>query len=312
MNWYIASIPLGKIPPKLRYCIGVIALKLLYRKVYPKGGPEIIHAHFAGYGYMASIISRQKGIPLVITEHSSKMNRLSIDSQKKGIVTEGYKNASAVISVSSGLAKNILENTGVSSTVIPNLLRLDSFIGCKRVPHNGFKIVTTSNLIPIKRPSWLITAVAANKYDDVSLEIIGDGPLRSELEIQVRDQKLGNRVKFHGYKNSRDISRIYETCDCFALVSESETFGVVIIEALAAGLPVISTKCGGPEDIINSSNGLLVDVNDLSKLIEAIEYMYNNRKKYQEGLLKAFVKDNYSPSRIANRITEVYRQTLMD
>lgn len=78
----------------------------------------------------------------------------------------------------------------------------------------------------------------------------------------------------------KKIAEQLSKSDCFVLASQSETFGVAYIEALAMGVPVIATKCGGPEGFVNENNGIMIDVDSESQLIEAMKYMYNNSDKY--------------------------------
>lgn len=86
---------------------------------------------------------------------------------------------------------------------------------------------------------------------------IGDGHLRSVLMEYVWKHDLHDIVMFHGILSPMEIVKVYEECDCFVLPSAGETFGVVYVEAMAAGLPVIATRCGGPEDFVNEDNGIL-------------------------------------------------------
>ena len=96
----------------------------------------------------------------------------------------------------------------------------------------------------------------------------------------------------------------------FVLSSQHETFGVVLIEALAQGLPLIATRCGGPEDIINKDNGLLVPINDVDRLAEAMFSIYNNYEKYDPEKLREHCKEEYSEKSISLKLIEIYQETL--
>jgi len=95
------------------------------------------------------------------------------------------------------------------------------------------------------------------------------------------------------------------------LVSQSETFGVAYIEALSMGVPVIATKCGGPEVFVNDKNGLLIDVNNKKQLIEAMKYMYNNIDRYDRKAISRDIREKFSSAAVANKIEEVYKVLLM-
>jgi glycosyltransferase involved in cell wall biosynthesis len=92
------------------------------------------------------------------------------------------------------------------------------------------------------------------------------------------------------------------------LASDSETFGVVFIEALACGVPAAGTACGGPEDIIHEGNGILVPVGDVHALAEAMITIADNRDRYDSAELSREAVSKYSPHEVARRILEVYEQ----
>ena len=94
------------------------------------------------------------------------------------------------------------------------------------------------------------------------------------------------------------------------LASQSETFGVAYIEALAMGVPVIATKCGGPEALENDENGLMEDVNNIEQLIEAMKYMYNNIDRYERKNIAMEIVEKFSPEAVANKIIGIYDEIL--
>lgn len=314
VKWHVISIPLGALPVTFLCFVGRIALNYIYNSVFygKLSSPEIIHAHFTEIGYMSSTLSKKTGIPLVITEHSSKMNQKQIAPALLNCAEVGYNQASKIIAVSKRLACNIKEKTGIEAVVIPNLVKFDVFSRIKKNKHNGFVITTTSNLISIKRTINLIKAVEElhHKYGDISLNVIGDGVLRNKLINYVENHGLGSCIKLHGYLPSGDIANIYSKTDCFAMVSLSETFGVVYIEAMASGIPVIATKCGGPEDFVNDNNGLLVEVDNHKQLCDAIVFMYENYSSYYTDVLRSYVEENFSPESVARKIIELYNTIL--
>ena len=96
----------------------------------------------------------------------------------------------------------------------------------------------------------------------------------------------------------------------FVLPSRAETFGVVYIEAMAVGLPVIATKCGGPEAFINQDNGLLINTDSLDELLNAMKYMYNNISSFDQFNIASSTFDDFSPVNVGNRIVDEYRIAL--
>ncbi len=308
VKWHVISIPLGALPVNFLCMAGRIALNYIYNKVFNNTPPpDVIHAHFTEIGYISSFLSKKKGIPLVITEHSSKMNQEEVAPAILHCANNGYTQASKVIAVSKKLSNNIKKKTGIDAIVIPNLIRSSIFSAVERVDHIGFRIATTSNLIPLKRTINLIKAIERVQldYQDIRLDIIGDGPLRGELYDYVVGHNLKEKIFFHGYLPSKEIAKIYSETDLFVLVSSTETFGVVWVEAMMAGIPVIATKCGGPEDFVNPENGLLIDVDDEKQLEGAIIEMYSKRNRYQSTSIKEQMSV-YTPDRVAERLAQVY------
>lgn len=98
---------------------------------------------------------------------------------------------------------------------------------------------------------------------------------------------------------------LYRQSDAFVLVSRAETFCVVNIEAMAMGLPVISTRCGGPEFYIDETSGFLLDVDDYDGLVKAMDDLERNIERYKPEALREFVRSRYSGEVIARQAEEI-------
>ena len=310
VDYYIYNLPLGRLPIKFLCKIGEFCLFRLYKIAIKKHGkPDVLHAHFTEMGCITSRLSAKVGIPYVVTEHSSKINQYVIDNALRDCASEAYRNAHIVIAVGKSLSNNIFRHTGIKSIVIPNIINTDLFFQCKRIKHSGFRLVTTSNLIILKRTWQILQALAMISPKDIDyyLTVIGDGPERDTIEYWIKALDLEDRVSIAGYKSREAIATIYENSDAFIMVSSSETFGVAYVEAMAAGLPVIATRCGGPEDFVNNNNGYLIDVDSISQLCFAITQLYNNREHFKTDDLRQYVRNNYSPEVVAARLLNVYK-----
>ena len=99
-------------------------------------------------------------------------------------------------------------------------------------------------------------------------------------------------------------------CDTFVLASRYETFGVVYIEALACGKPVIATKCGGPNSIVNENNGYLVNIDDIEALSNSMKLMFQNIENYDARLIRKECEKKYNPQVIASELEEIYLNLL--
>ena len=312
IRWHSISIPIGAIPALFLCKLGTIALRSLYRNVFKSIGksPDIMHAHFTESGYMASELANEEKIPLVITEHSSKMVQSVIPKDLRSLAEWGYQRADCVIAVSSFLQKCIYQHTGIIAEIVPNVVSAEFY--CARERHGGVRFISVSHLNKGKRIDILIKAFAflAAGYNDVILEIVGDGDQRTNLQRLAEKLNISTRVNFHGLLSRKEIGDLYRSCDCFVLPSAFETFGVAYIEAMAAGLPVIATRCGGPEDFVTEENGILVDVDDEDGLMEAMLAMYSSLEKYDCNLIATTAMERFSPFVIAERLLSIYEKVL--
>ena len=291
--------------------IGTWALKKLYKIAFTNKSdkPELLHAHFINEAYMAAKLCEQEEIRLIITEHSSEMNKSEIDKSLLHYAKSAYSKADTVIAVGQGLANNIKKNTGISCTVIPNIMAVDDFYGVKRNPEpKSFGFVFCGNLIEVKRPILLLNAfsIVQKNHPEIRLGLIGDGVLHNELEEKIKELNLLSSVKVYGRLLRKDIASIYSSYDCFVLPSRSETFGVAYIEAMAAGLPVIATKCGGPEDFVTPEVGVLIPVDDEKALVQAMEDMVGAKHKYKCETIREYVEGRFSDQNIAKNLCQVY------
>lgn len=313
VNVYAINIPGGRIPNRLLQFLSAFGLKILYKKIINEQGiPNVLHAHFTNLGYIAIKLKRETNIPLIVTEHSSAINKKSIDERLFSIARMTYSNADAVIAVSQSLGNIIKKQFKVDTTYIPNMFDTEVFSYYPREKDNKFNFVSTGNLINLKRMDLTIEAFyrAFSNEENVTLTIFGEGPERHDLERLIEKYKLSSKVKLKGLSSRNNIAKQFKNTDCFVLASQSETFGVAYIEALASGVPVIATKCGGPEEFVNEENGILVPINDLDSLVEAMKCMYDNKFNYDREKISLDTITKFSPESISKKLIEVYTEVM--
>lgn len=310
------NIPCGRIPNPIFDKISIYALKRLYRRIEKKyGEPQIIHAHFIKYGFIAVKVFKDINIPIVLTEHYSEMNKLKLEPYyyKLGLYT--YTNVSKLISVSKYLAANIKTNFNIEAAIVPNIVDSDVFVYEKTKRENDlFNFVSIGSLKADKRMDLLIKAFykSFNNNDYVRLFIIGHGSEFAMLSKLIKDLNITDKVFLLGFKQRADIAQQLRKSDCFVLVSRHETFGVAYIEAMAMGLPVVATRCGGPEDFIDESNGILVNVDDEFEVSKAMLKIYNKIDKYNSVKISTDIKNKYSPEVIANKLSSIYNEIIKE
>lgn len=325
---FVYSMPVGAVSPGILVKLGFAGLKKLFLQAFsPEGIPDVIHAHFTEMGCMAAELSEKTGVPLVITEHSSIMGGEAVPAKLLQVAKKGYEAADGLIAVSGALSRKILEHTGAESRVIHNIIDDRIFRRYPAMEHEGYHFISVSNLIPRKRISLLLEAFAVLTGKTVSadaepetggndgnrglyLDIVGDGEERENLENLADQLGIRDRVYFHGRLSRKDIAKQFSMADCFVLPSELETFGVVYAEAMMAGLPVIATACGGPEDFVTGETGLIGEYDTGEALAGAMEEMYQNRERFDRDAIQGYAQGHFSPEVIAERLTKEYLEIL--
>lgn len=288
----------------------------LYKEIVKKEGKiDLIHAHSSLWGGIsAAYISKKYNIPLVITEHSSVERGPYVKKSYLNEIRQSYRLADKVITVGNGLKKEIESLSGRKDIeVIGNMVDLKNFYICKeKKEENKFTFFSLAFLEGEKGFDSLIKAFAQNfkENENVRLYIGGHGSQRQWLEGLAKEYSIDDKITFLGALSRKDVSRNMAECDCFVLPSRYETFGVVYIEALASGVPVIGAYNGGAEDIINNTNGYLVEVDNIIELGEAMKNVIRNRGFYHSEELRRNCVEQFGPSTIINKILKVYQSII--
>lgn len=283
-----------------------------YRRL--KGDADVIHAHFVIHAHICKRVLQKYHIPFVITEHWSKMNYASLD---KSVLKrcEAYQWADKVICVSKALSDSLKTKLGVDSIVINNMVSDKFFDQAPLIQDSKervfFKLVSIGSLVHIKGYDLIINALQNCNYrEKCQLSIIGGGPEEANLQALIEQCQLQDRVFLLGTKTPEEVSSLIMESDCFILASRRETFGIVYIEAMAKGKPVIATICGGPESFVNESNGILIPVEDVDATANAIDYMVENLDKFDGSAIREFCYNNFSEESITQQIVAVYQEVI--
>ncbi|SNX52921.1 glycosyltransferase [Thermoanaerobacterium sp. RBIITD] len=293
------------------------AVKLGIKYIKKFGKPDIIHAHNACYaGYAAKILSDKFYIPYVITEHSSGHFLNNIKLIDKLFLRGIYNNSKINITVSNELKKLLCQKYSLSSDkfmVIPNMVDTDFFtVKPKIIDDNFFSFLTICNLVPIKNVDILIKAFykAFKDNKNVMLKIGGIGSEYEKLKKIVIENNIEDKVKFLGILTREKVKEEMQKSNVFVLASKYETFGVVLIEALATGTPVIATKCGGPNDIVKDGVGVLVKPNDINELIKALKYIYKNYQTYDSYKIRNYCYNNFGQKITIKTVIDLYSKAI--
>jgi glycosyltransferase involved in cell wall biosynthesis len=300
-------------------------LERIYNKIRSKGFYiDIIHAHSILFaGYEAARLAEKKNIPLIVTEHHSRFIVNGINKSDLPYVEYTVKIAKRIISVGNRLNDTFTKYFGKKDkfVVIPNFINsfnnlesADQKTDFKNSSANkkGYYFCSVGNLRKIKGYDLLLKAFykAFKDNDEVFLRIAGSGPLKKELEQLSQELLLTQKIEFLGSLKKDQVYKLLENSDCFVSSSLFETFGVSIIEALFSGLPVIATRCGGPEDTIDETNGILVPPNDVEQLTKALLWIYQNHDAFDREQIKRNAMAKFGEKTVVAKLVDLYIHTL--
>jgi glycosyltransferase involved in cell wall biosynthesis len=264
------------------------------------------------------LIGRLYDLPVVIMEHSSEFPQKLVPRLHLWGARLAFKWANVVIPVSKSLQQGIQEY-GIKArfSVIPNVVDTHLFYPdlsihlrpqSKRILFVGLLDSSHKKGVP-----YLLNALIRlhKQRDEWYLEIVGDGPTRREYEQLAASLGILDRITFHGLKSREEVSKYMRQCDFVVLPSSYETFGVVLIEALASGKPVIATNCGGPVEIVAKEVGWVVPPQDVTALARAIDYMLDHCSDYAPEHLTEYVRQRFSYEAVGQALSRIYHDVLV-
>ena len=154
----------------------------------------------------------------------------------------------------------------------------------------------------------LIAALAKAKLprDKWQLILVGEGDERLALQTQIMKEGLTKNVHLVGLKNKQEIAQLHNNSHVFVLPSRSENFSVAVLEALACGLPVVASICGGIKECIDEKNGLLFEVDDVKGLTQCLEHMYTHYQDYDRQTIAKDCQARFSAEVIARQLTDIF------
>jgi glycosyltransferase involved in cell wall biosynthesis len=288
-----------------------------FRRQFP---PDILHAHIAlPAGWGALLLRWFLRAPVVLTENMSEFTPWLGRATWRWMARQAFLGADAVVAVSEGLGQRICKCFGPPKKlmVVPNIVDTSRFAPTP-LPSttNGYRLLFVGLMeTPQKGIPVLLDALAELRRDpslDIHLDLVGDGGLRAGYETQARKLGLAEIVTFHGLQPHSAIARLLGQCHALVLPSLHEAAPLVIIEALASGRPVISTRCGGPEFMLDSTNGRIVEPGQAAPLAAAIRDLLLHLDHYDPQQIAAAAASRYSYTAITSALTKLYRSLLSE
>ncbi len=278
------------------------------------GKPDIIHVHsMKNAGYLALKIYKKYNIPYIITEHSSAYEKKLVSEKEFEKLNKVVDSSKFNIAVSEKFC-GLLDRKFLTEKwhFIPNIVNND-FIEYEIIlKKEGFTFLYVGNLNKNKSVDTLLKAFSNFniKAPNLKLRVIGDGPEKSNLIKLAKKLDIDKNVEFLGSLPRNQVKTEMSNTSVLVHPSRYETFGVVIIEALAMGLPVIATRCGGPESIVIDRVGLLIDSGSVSQLFQAMIDIYTNYREYSPEDIREYCESKFSERVVVNSLIDIYRTVL--
>ena len=309
---YIYFLLSGKlIPSRMGHLVAERMMLRLYRKIFrAEGIPDVIYAHYMFSIAKLRLVKQKYAIPVVGIEHWSELNKSTLPRRLMQLGRTAYSLTDRLLAVSPSLQAHMKRHFGVKAEVVCDMVSnvyLQSVIPPKTA--KPFVWLAVGSLIHRKGYDVLIEAFA-QLGDTEQLIIIGSGTESERLHAQAEQLGIADRVRFTGMLDKQAIVSLMNESNAFVLPSRGETFGVAYIEAMAMGLPVIATLCGGPEYFVSSDNGLLVDIDNVEQLTKAMKQMEKTIDKYQPETIRAYVQERFSAKAIAGQLEEIFENVI--
>ncbi|MFD1613489.1 N-acetyl-alpha-D-glucosaminyl L-malate synthase BshA [Gelatiniphilus marinus] len=287
---------------------------------------EILHVHYAiphAYAaYMAKkmLIEENIYVPIVTTLHGTDITLVGSHPFYKPAVTFSINKSDAVTAVSKSLKEDTLRLFDIKNEihVVSNFIDLSkykqNFTDCQRsmMADNDEKIIThISNLRPVKRIEDVITVFYnIQKELPAKLMLVGEGPVREKMDCLCQELGISDKVVFFGKSN--EIHKILCFSDLFLLPSQTESFGLAALEAMASGVPVISSNAGGiPEVNVHGVSGYLSNVGDVDDMAKNALHILSDEtrlKTFKNNARKESFK--YDLHSIVPQYEKIYQDTL--
>jgi len=281
---------------------------------YFNSKPDVVHLNVAyPAGLFAMKLKKESGIPYVITEHSTKYH-LTIDRPETYLTKKICNGAELICPVSEDLGK-VMKTKGFAKNfeVVPNVVDINTFRIADKKQHPKTKIIHISTLLEWqKNISGMLRIIKklSETRTDFELNIISEKDSTGAIALAKQLGLPNSIVQFYPDQPIEKVAEMLRGSDVLLLFSNFENSPCVIIEALASGVPVVSSNVGGISELINSKNGLLVNAKDEDALYEKLNTMLNEHKTFDKEEMRKNAIGKFSYDVVGKKFTDIYRRVL--
>lgn len=285
-----------------------------YRRLRDSGfRPDVVHAHVYAAGVPAAAVAGRNGTPLLVTEQFTGFPRRTLGRTDVWKARYAYNRAARALPVSRDLQEAMRSyGIDVPAEVVPNVVDTSLFFPPEepKTEESARRLIFVGNLEPSQHKGFptLLDALARlrGRLPDWRLDVVGGGPERPAYEASAAELGLQDTVVFHGSQTKPRIAEMMRAADLFVLPSRFDNLPCAIVEALASGLPVVSTTVGGIPELVDERSGRLVPPDDPVALSEAIDDVLGNLERYNRDAIAAAARGRYGLDVVGEQLSRIY------
>jgi glycosyltransferase involved in cell wall biosynthesis len=317
-GYWATDIP-TPVTPKRDYADWAASHENALRHVLPGGGfeAEVVHGHVGIYGGWLALHFARPDARVVVSEHASFLGRILGQPRSRAMYAEVMERADAFLCVSGGLRRQLVEAFPAHAakiSVLPNAVDIESMPQRKAPVRDLNRWIYVGKVVATKGVPELLEAfaLAAREEGELRLTILGDGALVGSLKARAQELGVAAKVTFQDAVPPERVFEFLHEHDVLVHPSKSETFGMTTVEAVAAGMPVLVTRCGGPQETLAGLDGVagrLIEVSDDPAVIvdgyrELAASM--ERGEIDPGHARGVLIGRFGSAAVARRLMDVY------
>jgi glycosyltransferase involved in cell wall biosynthesis len=314
-GYWVTDIPVP-VTPRRDYADWAQCHESALRAVLPGGfEAEVVHGHVGVYGGWLALRFARPDARVVVTEHASFLGRILRQPRSRALYAQVIERADAFLCVSEVLREQLAaefpDHVG-KLRVVPNAVDIAAMPVRPEPVKDLHRWIYVGNIAAAKGVPELVEAFAIAAKDEPALRLtlLGSGPLIEPLRARVRELGLEARVVFHDAVPPRRVFELLHAHDLLVHPSKGETFGMTTVEAVAAGMPVLVTRCGGPQETLSGLDGVagrLIDVSeDPEVIVDGYRRLADQADRLDPHRARAELLARYGSAAVARRLAGIY------
>ena len=317
-GYWATDIP-TPVTPKRDYADWAQSHENALRHVLPGGvfEAEVVHGHVGIYGGWLALRFARPDARIVVSEHASFLGKILGQPRSRAMYAEVMERADAFLCVSLGLRRQLVEAFPAHAakiSVLPNAVDIESMPQRPTPVRDLHRWIYVGKVVAAKGVPELLEAfaLAAKSEPELRLTILGDGALVGALKARAQELDVAARVTFHDAVAPEQVFEFLHEHDLLVHPSKSETFGMTTVEAVSAGMPVLVTKCGGPQETLAGLDGVagrLIEVSDdPAVIVEGYRALAEQleRGELDPGYARKTLDGRFGSAAVARRLMDVY------